>query len=354
MKRRFTLLGWVLLAASLPALITTNGYGKDLYEASLTGAYLNSYEREVDAKISIDDEGKVELKISGLKSYPDNKFITQNSTLVIETEVNDNPKTFSESFEIISGYAHETFTLEGLNKNDKLEIINVAIKKETSPDATPTVTASPTATSSPVETPTTIASPTPVSSPTETPSVTPSSSPAESSMLASILNSSTDTDDVILVPGGLMSKSTTATSTPVASPSPTPEASPTSGIIDVEDVEIKPETINLRSHGKFKAFIELPSPYSVNDIVEDSVECEGARAIDGKVANERFIATFNVQDLDLGLNLKFRKHHGDKRISKELTVSGELSDGSKFEGKDKIRIMNKGKRHDDDDDDDDD
>lgn len=349
MKRRFTLLGWVLLTASSPMVITTNGYGKDLYETSLTGAYLNSYEREVDAKVSIDDEGKVELKISGLMSYPDNKFVTQNSTLVIETEVNDNPKTFSEPFEIISGYAHENFTLEGLNKNDKLEIINVAIKKETSPGATPTVT------SSPVETPTTTVSPTPVSSPTETPSATPSSSPAPSSIIANILNSSTDTDDVILVPGGLMSKSTTTTSTPVVSPSPTPEASPTatSEIIDAEDVEIKPETINLRGNGKFKAFIELPSPYSVHDIVKDSVECGGAKAIDGKVDKDRFIATFNVQDLNLGIKIKFRKGRGDKKISKELTVSGELSDGSKFEGKDTIKIMNKGKRHDDDDDDDD-
>lgn len=36
--------------------------------------------------------------------------------------------------------------------------------------------------------------------------------------------------------------------------------------INVE-VSIKPETINLKSKGKFKAFIELPEPYSADEVV---------------------------------------------------------------------------------------
>ena len=66
------------------------------------------------------------------------------------------------------------------------------------------------------------------------------------------------------------------------------------------EVKIKPETINLKSKGKFKAFIELPSPYKEDNIVTSTVVCEGAHAIDGRVDSSsggRYVATFNTQDL---------------------------------------------------------
>ncbi len=167
-----------------------------------------------------------------------------------------------------------------------------------------------------------------------------------------------------LVPGGIISESTpAATPTPVTTPSPTatasptPVASPTATAAAIEaEVSIKPETINLKSKGKFKAFIKLPSTYSVNDIVTDTVVCEGATAIDGKVDGaDRFIATFNTQDLDLGFEIKIHKGYNDKKIETELTVTGELTDGTKFEGSDTVKIKGKGKgkKHDDDDDNDD-
>ena len=64
-------------------------------------------------------------------------------------------------------------------------------------------------------------------------------------------------------------------------------------VIEAE-VEIKPETINLKSKGKFKAFIELPSPYNAGDIVVETVVRSGAQAIDGRTdGRDRFVATFN-------------------------------------------------------------
>ncbi|MCR4321626.1 MAG: PKD domain-containing protein, partial [Candidatus Brocadiaceae bacterium] len=74
--------------------------------------------------------------------------------------------------------------------------------------------------------------------------------------------------------------------------------------IEVE-VSIKPETINLKSKGKFKAFIELPEPYSADEVVLATVVCEGAQAIDGRVDGEgRYIATFNTQDLRITASSK--------------------------------------------------
>ena len=338
MKKYFSVLGIILSVISLSILSATKGYSDDLYKASLTGASSLSYNKEVEAKISIKDNGKVELSIKGLRST-DDQLINQSSILVIETEINDSPKTYSKSFTITDGKAEEEFTLEDLSKDDKLEITSVVINKATATTPTPTATASPT--SSPTVTPTATASPIPTSSPTGTTTA--------SVAAVQIFNASTSTSDAIMVPGGIISESTTtATPTPVTTASPTPGATATPvsspAVIEAE-VSIKPETINLKSKGKFKAFIELPSPYSVEDIDPETVECNGAQAIDGKTDKHgRFIATFNVQDLDLGFDSNARKGRDDKKVKVTLTVSGELKDGTRFEGSDTVSI--KGKKHD--------
>lgn len=328
MKKHFTVIGWIFSVTILSLILGTKGYSKGLYETSLTVASSSSYSSEVEAKISISDTGKVELSIKGLRS-PDNQLIDQSSILVIETEINDISKTYSESFNITDGKAELEFTLAGLTKGDKLEIINVSINMVTSVTPTPMATASPTPTSSPIATP--VATPTP--------------------SLASISASL-----AILVPGGIISESTKPTPTPVATPSPTPVASPTATLAVIPaDVEIKPETINLESNGKFKAFIKLPSPYDVNDIVTETVKCEGAEAIDGKVDKNRFIAIFNIQDLDLDSEMMlYRGQKKDEKEKQELTVTGELEDGTRFEGSDTVKIKGKGKGDGDDDDNDDD
>ncbi|MDO8744079.1 MAG: hypothetical protein Q7J76_03105 [Candidatus Brocadiaceae bacterium] len=372
MKKYFSVLGMILSVISLSVLTATQGYSDDLYKASLTGAS-SSYSLEQDkddndddndenevkakiskddddddgddkAKISIKDNGKVELSIKGLRSSPDNKLVSQDSILVIETEVNESAKTYSKSFTITDGKAEEEFTLEDLSKGDKLEITSVVINKVTSTTPTPTVTASPTAT------PTVTVSPAPTGTSTATPTVTASPTPTGTGTSSLVIKAHTSADDAILVPGGIISESTTAaTPTPVTTPSPTATASPTAtpAVIEAE-VSIKPETINLKSKGKFKAFIELPSTYSVEDIDQDTVECNGAPAIGGKTDNhDRFIATFEVQDLELE-----SKNYKNEKVT--LTVTGELTDGTKFQGSDEIKIKGKGKKHDDDDDDDDD
>ena len=346
-KKLLTAMGVVFVVATLVLGNVARGddhkdedKGGDLYKTSLTGASLTTYKREVDAEISISKKGKVELSVKDLKTYTDNQSVNEFCTLVIETEINDNPKTYSKSFSINDGEAKISFTLDGLKKDDKLEIVSVVVNKATT--STPTPTPTPTATVT--ATPTPASSPTPTSSPEATPTATPAAIQA--------VNVPADTGNKILVPGGLITESTTATSTPTPTTSPTPATSPTptatpAGVITAE-VSIKPETINLQSKGKFKAFIKLPSGYDVDDIDPDTVTCDGASAIDGKTDDSgRFIATFNVRDLDTGVEIRIRKDRGDKKVKMELTVSGELTNGTRFEGSDTVTIKGKGNKHDD-------
>ena len=98
------------------------------------------------------------------------------------------------------------------------------------------------------------------------------------------------------------------------------------------NVTIKPETLNLASKGVFTAFIQLSEGYDVADINVSTVECEGAQAIREVGDSDMFIAKFNRQDLiDVPTVDEV-----------ELTVTGELYDGTPFEGSDTIRVIKKG------------
>ena len=100
-------------------------------------------------------------------------------------------------------------------------------------------------------------------------------------------------------------------------------------------VRIEPETLNLASQGVFTAFIQLPEGYDAADIDVSTVVCEGAPAVRGMVSEEdngTYIAKFNRQDL---INVTT----GDEVT---LTVTGELYDGTPFEGSDTIRVIDKG------------
>ena len=99
-------------------------------------------------------------------------------------------------------------------------------------------------------------------------------------------------------------------------------------------IEIKPETLNLKSKGVFTAFIDLPEGYDEQDIAISTVECEGAPALKGMMANDgRLIVKFDRKDLE-GVS------PGDPV---ELVVTGQLTDGRRFRGSDTIRVIEKGK-----------
>ncbi|KAF5436887.1 Outer membrane protein assembly factor BamB, contains PQQ-like beta-propeller repeat, partial [Candidatus Methanophagaceae archaeon] len=101
-------------------------------------------------------------------------------------------------------------------------------------------------------------------------------------------------------------------------------------------VRIAPETLNLNASGVFTAFITLPEGYDVADIVVNTVECEGAPALSGTVSasdNGTLVVKFDREDLRDDLPT------GDEV---EMTVTGELTDGTRFEGSDTVKVMAKG------------
>ncbi len=94
-------------------------------------------------------------------------------------------------------------------------------------------------------------------------------------------------------------------------------------------VEIKPETLNLASQGVFTAFIDLPEGLDVALVL---AECAGAAAQKCLQADGKLIAKFNCQDL-VGVT------PGE---AVELTVTGELTDGTFFTATDTVRVIEQG------------
>ena len=98
-------------------------------------------------------------------------------------------------------------------------------------------------------------------------------------------------------------------------------------------IEIKPETLNLKSKGVFTAFIDIPEEFDEEDIDISTVVCEGAPAIHAEIAdNGRLVVKFNREDL-VGVST------GD---AVELTVTGQLTNGTAFAGSDTIRVIDRG------------
>ena len=95
------------------------------------------------------------------------------------------------------------------------------------------------------------------------------------------------------------------------------------------EIDILPEVINLHSHGKFTAFITLPSGYDLFDIDGSTIECEGAPLIFGHPTPPKYIAKFYTQDL-VGVV------PGPEVV---FAVTGQLFDGTDFIGCDTVTVI---------------
>jgi len=105
-------------------------------------------------------------------------------------------------------------------------------------------------------------------------------------------------------------------------------------------VDFDPDTLNLNSKGKWvTAYIELPEGYNVSDIDVSSVLLN-----DGVPAETKWVG---IGDYDgdgiIDLMVKFDRAAVQSILDAgdevEVTVSGELTDSTLFEGTDTIRVI---------------
>jgi hypothetical protein len=99
-------------------------------------------------------------------------------------------------------------------------------------------------------------------------------------------------------------------------------------------VDIDPDTINLKSKGKWiTAYIELPEPHDASDIDLDSIVLK----------KEEFEVDGEYGEFESGrVKVKFPRAAVQSALEPgdvELTVLGELEDGTPFEGTDTVRVI---------------
>jgi len=100
-------------------------------------------------------------------------------------------------------------------------------------------------------------------------------------------------------------------------------------------VDIDPNTLNLKSKGKWvTAYIDLAEGYDVEDIDTTTVMLEQTiSAAQSEIQDDQLMVKFDRQELIAMLSPG----------TVELTVTGELDDGTPFFGSDTINVIKKGK-----------
>ncbi len=109
-----------------------------------------------------------------------------------------------------------------------------------------------------------------------------------------------------------------------------------------ERIDFDPDTLNLKSQGKLiTCYIELPEGYDVDDIDVGSILLGYLLEIQhSDVQDDVLMVKFDRQDVIAYIELVLEI---ELPADVTLTVTGELTDGTPFEGIDTIRVIDKGK-----------
>jgi Tol biopolymer transport system component len=107
-------------------------------------------------------------------------------------------------------------------------------------------------------------------------------------------------------------------------------------------VDIDPDTLNLKSNGQWiTAYITLPEGYTVEDIVLETVYLDGVPAAWSEIQNGVYMTKFDRETLQTRLTNEPDYDSAPKFYDLTLAVTGELVDGTPFEGSDTIRVLSK-------------
>jgi len=97
-------------------------------------------------------------------------------------------------------------------------------------------------------------------------------------------------------------------------------------------IMIKPDVIKLGSGDNFSSIVVFPESYKIADVKVSSVRCEGAPAVDNILRPNLRSIVFLYNSGDLRDDLP-------SGYSVEFTVSGQLNDGTPFEGSDTVAVL---------------
>jgi len=105
-------------------------------------------------------------------------------------------------------------------------------------------------------------------------------------------------------------------------------------------VDIDPDTLNLKSNGQWiTAYISLPGEYRIDDIVPETVRIADNPLVWSEIQDGVFMAKFDRASVQAALTDETDYEIASKFYYLTLTVTGELSDGTQFEGTDTIRVI---------------
>jgi len=107
-------------------------------------------------------------------------------------------------------------------------------------------------------------------------------------------------------------------------------------------VDIDPDTLNLKSNGQWiTAYISLLEAYSVEDIVPDTVCLAGIPAAWSEIQDSVYMGKFDRATVQTSVADEPDYDSAPKFYDLLLVVTGELVDGTPFEGSDTITVLKK-------------
>jgi len=107
-------------------------------------------------------------------------------------------------------------------------------------------------------------------------------------------------------------------------------------------VDIDPDTLNLKSNGQWiTAYITLPDACTVEDIVLETVYLDGIPAAWSEIQDGVYMVKFDRATVQASLTNELDYDSAPKFYYMTLAVTGNLVDGTPFEGSDTIRVLSK-------------